>query len=139
MAMLQEFKEFALKGNVVDLAVGVIIGAAFGKIVESVVGDLFMPILGAIGGFDFTNYFLPLSSAVNATNLVDAQKQGAVIAYGKFITIAINFMIIAFVLFMVIKAMNRMKKAEAATAPAVPPPPSAEVTLLAEIRDLLRK
>jgi large conductance mechanosensitive channel len=136
--MLKEFREFALKGNVVDLAVGVIIGAAFGKIVESIVGDLFMPILGAIGGFDFTNYYLPLSKAVTATNLVDAQKQGAVIAYGKFITIAINFMIIAFVLFMVIKVMNRLKRQEAA-APAEPPPPSTEVVLLTEIRDLLKK
>ena len=137
--MLKEFKEFALKGNVVDLAVGVIIGAAFGKIVESIVGDLFMPILGAIGGFDFTNYYLALSKAVTATNLVDAQKQGAVIAYGKFITIAINFMIIAFVLFMVIKVMNRLKKQEAAAAPSEPAPPTNEVVLLTEIRDLLKK
>lgn len=133
--MWKEFKEFALKGNVVDLAIGVIIGAAFGRIVESIVGDLFMPILGAIGGFDFTNYFLPLSSAVTATNLADAQKQGAVIAYGRFITIAINFLIIAFVLFMVVKAMNRLKRQEE-SAPAKPSP---EVELLSEIRDLLRK
>ncbi len=136
--MLKEFREFALKGNVVDLAVGVIIGAAFGRIVESIVGDLFMPILGAIGGFDFTNYFLPLSSAVTATNLVDAQKQGAVIAYGRFITIAINFAIIAAVMFMVVKGMNRLKRQEAA-APAEPAPPPADVVLLTEIRDLLKK
>ncbi|MGU9978689.1 large conductance mechanosensitive channel protein MscL [Phreatobacter sp. HK31-P] len=136
--MLKEFREFALKGNVVDLAVGVIIGAAFGRIVESIVGDLFMPILGAIGGFDFTNYFLALSSSVTATNLVDAQKQGAVIAYGRFITIAINFMIIAAVMFMVVKGMNRMKRQAAAeaVAPAAPP---ADVVLLTEIRDLLKK
>lgn len=136
--MLKEFREFALKGNVVDLAVGVIIGAAFGRIVESIVADLFMPIIGAIGGFDFTNYFLPLSSAVTATNLADAQKQGAVIAYGRFITIAVNFLIVAFVLFMVIKAMNRLKRQEVA-APAEPAPPSTEVVLLTEIRDLLKK
>jgi len=115
----------------------VIIGAAFGKIVESIVGDLFMPVLGAIGGFDFTNYFLPLSKAVTATNLVDAQKQGAVIAYGRFITIAINFMIIAAVMFMVVKGMNRLKRQEA-VAP-VEAKPTAEVVLLTEIRDLMKK
>ncbi|AVO43638.1 large conductance mechanosensitive channel protein MscL [Phreatobacter cathodiphilus] len=136
--MLKEFREFALKGNVVDLAVGVIIGAAFGRIVESIVGDLFMPILGAIGGFDFTNYFLPLSSAVTATNLVDAQKQGAVIAYGRFITIAINFLIIAGVMFMVVKGMNRLKRQQEA-APAKPAETPADVLLLTEIRDLLKK
>lgn len=135
--MLKEFREFALKGNVVDLAVGVIIGAAFGRIVESMVGDLFMPILGSLGGFDFTNYFLPLSKAVTATNLADAQKQGAVLAYGRFITVAVNFMIVAAVMFMVVKGMNRMKRTEA-TAP-VETKPTAEVVLLAEIRDLLRK
>lgn len=137
--MLKEFREFALKGNVVDLAVGVIIGAAFGKIVESIVGDLFMPILGALGGFDFSNYFLPLSHAVTATNLADAQKQGAVIAYGKFITISVNFIIIAFVLFLVIKAMNRMKRKEEATAKPAEEKPDPEVALLTEIRDLLRR
>jgi len=136
--MLKEFREFALKGNVVDLAVGVIIGAAFGRIVESIVGDLFMPILGAIGGFDFTNYFLALSKSVTATNLADAQKQGAVIAYGRFITIAINFMIIAAVMFMVVKGMNRLKR-QAEAAPAEPAPPPADVVLLTEIRDLLKK
>lgn len=136
--MLKEFKEFALKGNVVDLAIGVIIGAAFGRIVESVVGDLFMPILGAIGGFDFTNYFLALSKSVTATNLADAQKQGAVIAYGRFITIAINFMIIAALMFLVVKGMNRLKRQEEA-APAKPAEPPADVLLLTEIRDLLKK
>ncbi|QCI65768.1 large conductance mechanosensitive channel protein MscL [Phreatobacter stygius] len=137
--MLKEFKEFALKGNVVDLAIGVIIGAAFGRIVDSLVGDVFMPIIGAIvGGLDFSNYFLGLSKAVTAANLADAQKQGAVIAYGKFITVAINFAIIAWVLFMVVKAMNRLKKQEVA-APATPPPPPADVVLLTEIRDLLKK
>ena len=137
--MLKEFKEFALKGNVVDLAIGVIIGAAFGKIVDSMVGDIFMPLLGAIvGGLDFSNYFIGLSKAVTAGNLADAQKQGAVLAYGKFMTIAINFIIIAWVMFMVVKAMNRLKKQEAA-APAAPPAPSAEIVLLTEIRDLLKK
>lgn len=137
--MLKEFKEFALKGNVVDLAIGVIIGAAFGRIVDSLVGDVFMPIIGAIvGGLDFSNYFIGLSKAVTAVNLADAQKQGAVIAYGRFITVAINFAIIAWVLFMVVKAMNRLKKQEVA-APAVPPPPPADVVLLTEIRDLLKK
>lgn len=137
--MLKEFKDFALKGNVVDLAIGVIIGAAFGKIVDSMVGDIFMPIIGALtGGLSFDNYFIALAKSVTATNLPDAVKQGAVLAYGKFITIAINFIIIAFVLFMVVKGMNKMKKAEAA-APSAPPAPSAEEKLLTEIRDLLKK
>jgi large conductance mechanosensitive channel len=137
--MLKEFKEFAMKGNVVDLAIGVIIGAAFGKIVDSMVGDIFMPIIGSIlGGLNFDNYFIGLSKAVTATNVADAAKQGAVLAYGKFITVSINFIIIAWVLFMVVKAMNRMKKQEAA-APAAPPEPPADVKLLGEIRDLLAK
>ena len=137
MSMLQEFKEFAMKGNVVDLAVGVIIGAAFGKIVESLVGDVFMPIVGAVvGGLDFSNYFLGLSSTVTAGSLAEAKKQGAVLAYGNFLTITINFMIIAFILFMVIKAMNRMKKKEEAKpAPAAEVP--ADVKILSEIRDIL--
>lgn len=137
--MLKEFKEFALKGNVVDLAIGVIIGAAFGKIVDSLVGDIFMPIIGAIiGGLDFSNYFVGLSKAVTAGNLVDAQKQGAVLAYGKFITVALNFAIIAWILFMLVKAINRLKKQEAA-APAAPAAPPADIALLTEIRDLLKK
>jgi len=137
MSMVQEFKEFAMKGNVVDLAVGVIIGAAFGKIVESMVADVFMPIVGAIvGGLDFSNYFIGLSSAVTAPALVDAKKQGAVLAYGNFMTITLNFLIVAFVLFLVIKAMNRMKKREAAKPAPVAEVP-ADVKLLAEIRDLL--
>jgi len=106
--MLKEFKDFAMKGNVVDLAIGVIIGAAFGKIVTSVVEDLIMPIIGAIGGADFSNYFYGLSHAVSATNLVDAKKQGPVFAYGNFITVAVNFLIIAFVLFLVVKGINSM-------------------------------
>lgn len=137
MSMVQEFKEFAMKGNVVDLAVGVIIGAAFGKIVESLVGDIFMPIVGAIvGGLDFSNYFVGLSSAVTSPALLDAKKQGAVLAYGSFLTITINFMIIAFVLFLVIKAMNRMKKREEAKPAPVAEVP-AHVKLLSEIRDIL--
>lgn len=137
--MLNEFREFAMKGNVVDLAVGVIIGAAFGAIVTSLVGDIIMPTIGAAtGGLDFSNYFVPLSKAVTATNLADAKKQGAVLAYGNFLTLTINFIIIAFVLFLVIRAMNTLKRKEE-TKPAEPPKPSAEVLLLTEIRDLLKK
>ena len=139
MGFATEFKAFAMKGNVVDLAVGVIIGAAFGAIVTSLVGDVIMPIVGAItGGLDFSNYFLPLSKAVTATNLADAKKQGAVLAYGSFLTLALNFLIIAFVLFLIIRVMNRLKRREDA-APAAPLRPSAEVELLSEIRDLLKK
>lgn len=105
----------------------------------SIVGDIFMPILGALGGFDFSNSFLPLSNAVTATNLADAQKQGAVIAYGKFITISVNFIIIAFVLFMVIKAMNQLKRKEEAEAAPAEEKPDPEVALLTEIRDLLKR
>ena len=136
--MLKEFRDFAMKGNVVDLAVGVIIGAAFGAIVNSLVGDIIMPIIGGItGGLDFSNYFVALSKAVTATNLVDAKKQGAVLAYGSFITLTLNFLIIAFVLFIVIRAINQFKRHEAAV-PA-PPKPSREEELLTEIRDLLKK
>jgi large conductance mechanosensitive channel len=139
MSIVQEFKQFALKGNVVDLAIGVIIGAAFGKIVDSIVADVFMPIIGAItGGLDFSNKFVGLSSAVTALSLEEAKKQGAVLAWGNFITISINFIIIAWVLFMVVKLMNRLKRQEAAAAPAVVEIP-ADVKLLSEIRDLLAK
>ncbi len=119
--MLEDFKKFALRGNVVDLAVGVIIGVAFGAIVSSLVADIIMPIIGAAtGGFDFSNYFIKLSSKVTADSLVEAKKQGAVLAWGNFITIVINFMIIAFVLFLVIRAMSRLqKKEEAAPAEAI--------------------
>lgn len=135
--MLEEFKKFALKGNVVDLAVGVIIGAAFGAIVNSMVADIIMPIIGAItGGLDFSNYFTGLSKAVTATNLADAKKQGAVLAWGSFLTLTLNFIIIAFVLFLVIRLMNRLKaKEEAAPAPAAP---TKDQELLTEIRDLLK-
>ena len=136
--MLKEFREFAMKGNVVDLAIGVIIGAAFGKIVDSLVNDIIMPFIGAIGGADFSNYFFGLSHAVVATNLADAKKQGPVFAYGNFITILVNFLIIAFVLFLVVKAINSMKK-PAPAAPAAAPAPTQEVVLLTEIRDSLAR
>ena len=137
--MLKEFKEFAMKGNVVDLAVGVIIGAAFGAIVNSLVGDVIMPIIGAItGGLDFSNYFTPLAKSVTASNLADAKKQGAVLAWGSFLTLTLNFLIVAFVLFLVIRAMNQFKRKEEA-APAAPPKPTPEVELMTEIRDLLKK
>ena len=135
--MWQEFKAFALKGNAFDLAIGVIIGAAFGKIVDGIVNFLIMPIIGAItGGLDFSNYFLALSHGVTATSLADAQKQGAVLGYGAFITVVINFLIIAFILFQLVKVSNRMKKAEPAPPPAGPTPTEA---LLTEIRDALKK
>ena len=136
--MLKEFRDFAMKGNVVDLAVAVIIGAAFGAIVNSLVADIIMPIIGAVGSVDFSNYFIGLSSKVTATNLADARKQGAVLAYGNFITLVVNFVIIAFVMFMMIRAMNKLKRHEEAK-PTEPPKPSAEVVLLTEIRDLLKK
>ena len=136
--MLDDFKKFALRGNVIDLAVGVIIGAAFGAIVNSLVGDIIMPIIGAItGGLDFSNYFVGLSSKVDATTLADARKQGAVLAWGNFLTIVINFVIIASVLFVAIRGLARLQKMEAAK-PAEPPKPSREVELLTEIRDLLK-
>lgn len=135
--MLEEFKQFALRGNVVDLAVGVIIGAAFGAIVSSMVGDIIMPTIGAItGGLDFSNYYIPLSVTVKTgLPLVDAKKAGAVLAYGSFITATLNFLIIAFVLFIAIQGINRMKRKE----DAQPPAPTATEKLLVEIRDLLKK
>ena len=137
--MLKKFQDFAIKGNAFDLAVGVIIGAAFGGIVASLVGDIFMPVVGAAtGGLDFSNYFVGLSSKVTADTLAEAKKQGAVLAWGSFLTLTLNFIIIAFVLFMVIRAMNTLKRKDEAK-PAEPPKPSAEVALLTEIRDLLKK
>lgn len=134
--MIEEFKKFAMRGNVVDLAVGVIIGAAFGNIVQSLVGDLFMPIIGAItGGLDFSNYFLPLSSKVTAASLVEAKKQGAVLAWGNFLTVVLNFLIVAWVLFLVVRFVNRLKPEEVKAAPA----PTKQEVLLTEIRDLLKK
>ena len=141
--MLKEFRDFAMKGNVVDLAIGVIIGAAFGRIVSSLVDDVIMPFIGAIGGADFSNYYIPLSTKVVASNLADAKKQGPVFAYGNFITVLVNFLIIAFVLFLVVKGINTVRKiAEGhakAAAEAAPAKPSDEVVLLTEIRDALVK
>lgn len=135
MPILEEFKKFAVRGNVVDLAVGVVIGAAFGNIVQSLVADVFMPLIGAVtGGLDFSNYFLPLSSKVTADTLVEAKRQGAVLAWGSFLTLCINFLIVAWVLFLVVKAMNRLRHEE----PAKPPTPPRQEELLTEIRDLLR-
>ena len=136
--MIEEFKKFALRGNVIDLAVGVIIGAAFGAIVTSLVQDIIMPIIGAItGGLDFSNYYLPLSSKVQAgLPYLEAKKQGAVVGYGQFLTLAVNFALIAFVLFLLIRGMNRlMMKEQAKPKPEADIP--ADVKLLAEIRDLL--
>ena len=137
--MLQEFKKFAMRGNVVDLAIGVIIGAAFSKIIDSLVGDVIMPIIGRIaGGLDFTNYFIGLTPAASQATTYDAAKKaGATLGYGTFLTVSVNFVIIAWVLFMVIRAMNRVMKKEAAV-PAPPAPPSKEQVLLTEIRDLLK-
>jgi large conductance mechanosensitive channel len=135
--MFEEFKKFALRGNVVDLAVGVIIGVAFGAIVTSLVNDIIMPLIGAItGGLDFSNYYTALSSKVQpGLSYVDAKKQGAVLGWGQFLTVAINFLIIAWVLFLAIKGINKLKKEE----PPVPAPgPTPEVKLLTEIRDLLK-
>ena len=142
MSMMDEFKTFALKGNVMDLAVGVIIGGAFGKIVDSMVKDLIMPVVNLISGgqIDFSNKYLVLSGSVPAgASLVEAQKVANVFAYGSFLTIAINFIILAFVIFMMVKQMNRLKRAEPAPAPAAPPPTSEEVLLLREIRNALKK
>ena len=137
--MLKKFRDFAMRGNAVDLAIGVIIGVAFGRIIDSLVGDIFMPVIGAItGGLDFSNYFTGLSKAVTADTLADAKKQGAVLAWGNFITITINFIIIAGVLFLVVNAMKKLKQKEEA-APAAPPPPTRSENLLEEIRDLLKK
>ena len=135
--MWQEFKQFAFKGNAFDLAIGIIIGVAFGKIVDGLVNLIIMPVIGAItGGLNFDNYFFGLSSAVTASNLADAQKQGAVLGYGAFITIVINFLIIAFILFQLVKISHRMKKSE---PPAPPPAATTTEVLLAEIRDSLKK
>jgi large conductance mechanosensitive channel len=141
--MLKEFQEFISKGNVMDLAVGVIIGGAFGLIVTSLVGDIIMPVVGAVfGGFDFSNYFIPLSSNVTATSLEAAREQGAVFAYGNFLTVLINFLILAWIIFLMVKAVNNLRRRlekEKEVAPGVPPAPPADVQLLTEIRDLLAR
>lgn len=139
--MWNEFKQFALRGNAVDLAIGIIIGAAFGKIVDSIVGDIFMPMIGAVtGGLDFSNYFTPLSDGVTATALTEAKNQGAVLAWGSFITVAINFIIIAWILFLLVKGMNRLRRTEDAKTGTADKPAEipADVKLLTEIRDLLK-
>lgn len=139
---VKEFKEFALKGNVMDLAVGVIIGGAFGKIVDSLVCDVIMPVVGrVVGGLDFTNYFIPLKEVPPgvAMTLAELKKAGVpVLAYGSFITILLNFIILAFIIFIMIKQMNRLKREEPA-APAAPPPTPEDIVLLREIRDSLKK
>ncbi len=144
MGMLQEFKEFAVKGNAMDLAVGVIIGAAFGKIVDSIVGDLIMPLVSmVVGKLDFSNLFVVLGdNPDNLVALADLKKAGIpVFAYGSFVTILLNFIILAFIIFMIVKQMNRLRKEEAAPAPAPaePPPTPEDVVLLREIRDALKK
>ena len=142
MGMMQEFREFAVKGNVIDLAVGVIIGAAFGKIVDSMVGDLIMPIVGSIvGTLDFSNLFVLLGkNPNNLVGLAELKKAGIpVLAYGSFITVAVNFIILAFIIFMMVKQINRLKKAEAPAAPPPDAPPAEDIVLLREIRDSLKK
>ncbi|WP_428419815.1 large conductance mechanosensitive channel protein MscL [Methylibium sp.] len=137
MSFFSEFKEFAVKGNVIDLAVGVIIGGAFGKIVDSVVGDLIMPIVSKLfGGLDFSNYYVALAGQAAGLPLAEARKAGAVFAYGNFITVALNFAILAFIIFLMIKQINRLKKDEPAAAPAAP---AEDIVLLREIRDALNK
>ena len=137
--MLQEFKKFAMRGSVVDLAIGVIIGAAFGKIIDSMVNDIMMPIIGRIfGGLDFTNYFVGLTPAASQAATYDAAKKaGATLGYGTFITVSVNFIIIAFVLFLLIRGMNRVIREEERAAPP-PAPPTKDQELLTEIRDLLK-
>jgi large conductance mechanosensitive channel len=137
MSFASEFRQFAIKGNVVDLAVGVIIGAAFGKIVDSVVGDLIMPLIGRLfGGLDFSSHYLALAGQPAGLPLAEAKKLGAVFAYGNFLTVLVNFVILAFIIFLMVKQINRLKH----DSPPPPPPASAEeVMLLREIRDALKK
>ena len=136
MAMMQEFREFAVKGNAIDLAVGVIVGGAFGKIVDSIVGDLIMPVVGKLlGGLDFSAYYLPLAGQAANLPLAEARKLGAVFAWGNFVTILVNFIILAFIVFLMVRQINRLKKE--APAPAADAPPAEDVQLLREIRDAL--
>ncbi len=139
MGFATEFKEFAVKGNVMDLAIGVIIGGAFGKIVDSVVNDLIMPVVGkVVGGLDFSNYYIGLASQPAGLPLADAKKIGAVFAYGSFLTVALNFVILAFIIFMMVKQINRLKKEAPVEAPAPAVTPE-DIVLLREIRDSLKK
>ncbi|MEM9278535.1 MAG: large conductance mechanosensitive channel protein MscL [Pseudomonadota bacterium] len=138
--MFGEFKKFILKGNVMDLAVGVIIGGAFSAIVSSLVDDVLMPVIGAIfGGLDFSNYFAPLADGVTATTLDAAKEQGAVLAYGSFITAVINFLIIGFIIFLIVRSVNKLMEAAKEEEEAAPAAPPAQEVLLTEIRDLLKK
>jgi large conductance mechanosensitive channel len=138
MGMMQEFKEFSMKGNMVDLAVGVIIGAAFAKIVDSLVQDIIMPPIGKlIGGLDFANYYVPLNGQAANLSLVEAKKIGAVLAYGNFLTILLNFVILAFIIFQMVRILQKARRAE--PAPAVPAPTAEDILLLREIRDALKK
>ncbi|ACB96768.1 large conductance mechanosensitive channel protein MscL [Beijerinckia indica] len=136
--MFKEFREFALKGNVVDLAIGVIIGAAFGRIIDSLVNDIIMPFFGALGGLDFSNYFFPLTKGVTASSLAEARRQGAVLAWGNFLTVAVNFLIIAFVLFLIVRSINTFRKRVLKENLEVTPPAKPQdVVVLEEIRDLI--
>ena len=138
--MLKEFQEFISKGNVMDLAVGVIIGGAFGLIVSSLVGDIIMPLVGAIfRGIDISNDFIPLSSTVTADSLEEARKQGAVFAYGNFLTVLINFLLLAWIIFLMVRAVNSMRKRLVKEQAAAPAAPAADIMLLTEIRDLLAR
>ena len=137
MGIITEFKEFIAKGNVMDLAVGVIIGGAFGTIVSSLTDDVIMPLVGLFGEADFTNFYLPLAEGVDARTLEGAREQGPVLAYGAFLTNVVNFLILAFIIFMMVKGVNRLRREEPAPEEAVDAPPPADVQLLGEIRDLL--
>jgi large conductance mechanosensitive channel len=140
MSMLKDFRTFAIKGNVVDLAVGVIIGGAFGKIVESLVQDIIMPLVGKIfGGLDFANYYLPLNGQAYGLPLAEAKKGGAVFAYGNFVTILLNFLILAFIIFQMVRAINKAREMTAKHEEAAPTAPPEDVLLLREIRDALKK
>jgi large conductance mechanosensitive channel len=136
MSMMGEFKQFAMKGNVIDLAVGVIIGAAFSKIVDSLVQDIIMPPIGKLfGGLDFANYYVPLNGQAYGLALVEAKKGGAVLAYGNFLTVALNFLILAFIIFQMVRMINRLQRPAPVAAPSTPE----DITLLREIRDSLRR
>ncbi len=140
MGVVDEFKQFAIKGNVIDLAVGVIIGGAFGKIVDSMVGDIIMPLVSQLfGGLDFSSYYLALAGQAPGLPLAEARKAGAVFAYGNFITVSLNFLILAFVIFMMVKQINRLKASEPPPPPAEPAPPPEDIALLREIRDALNR